>query len=283
MKKLIVFSVLLILLVKLQAQYYNANPDSTGPVWIVGKVPEYTPVLISKLNSIPELELTDSSSNTPLSSIVDNSFNKYMRTIFPQQGNSCSPAAGIGYNFTYEINRLRDIDVSNPFVDTNLYPTHFTYNFLNGGIDTGSNIIDCWDIIIEQGCPTVPVWGGMAGDYKRWMSGYNKYDTSFYNKIKSYSKITLTDSTKLDILKHWLNDHNEGDSIGGLANFCGYFGNPGYDIFPEESPESGRVLVTHFGTGGGHSLTIVGYNDSVMYDFNGDDSFTKNVTNQCAS
>ncbi|MCK4676876.1 MAG: T9SS type A sorting domain-containing protein [Bacteroidales bacterium] len=278
MKNLILLIILGFLLTRSYAQIINANPDSTGTPWIVGKVPEYTPVLISKLNSIPELELTDSSSNTPLSSIVDNSLNKYMRTIFPQEGNSCSPAAGIGYNFTYEINRLRDIDVSNPLIDTNLFPTHFAYNYLNGGIDTGSNIIDCWDIVIEQGCPTVPVWGGMAGDYRKWMTGYNNYDTSFYNKLKSYSKITITDSTKLDVLKHWLSDHNEGDSIGGLANFIAKVLGEDMDYRKlQVSPDSGKWLINRFGSSGNHTLTIVGYHDSIMFDNNNDGLYTDSI------
>jgi len=95
------------------AQTINVNPDPDGELWLVGGIPSYTQEYIEFLNEIPELQLTQISSQTPLPGMVDNSMHKYMRPIFWQLHNSCSPAAGIAYNFTYEINRLRDIDVSN--------------------------------------------------------------------------------------------------------------------------------------------------------------------------
>ena len=275
MKHLFTITLLGISTLSLTAQI-NENPIRES--WMIGKIPDYTAEYVEELNEIPELILTPISAQTPLPDIVDNSQNKYMRIIFNQINYSCSAAAGVGYNFTYEINRLRDIDVSNPYDSTNWYPTHFTYNFLNEGMSKeGSSLMDNWNTIINQGCPTVPVYGGMAIDTTHWMSGYDNYDTSMYNRLTSYSKMTVTDHLKLNILKHWISDHNEGDSIGGLANFCGYFGDPNYDIYSVESPEAGKWLVTHFGTWGGHSLTIVGYNDSVRYDFNHDDLFTNNV------
>jgi len=124
-------------------------------------------------------------------------------------------------------------------------------------------------------------WGEMAGDYRRWMTGYEKYDSAFTNKIDSYFKIIITDSTKLDILKHWLSDHNEGDSIGGLSNFIAMMTGFGYeDAHFEEGPEAGKWLIVRFpyyGDTNSHAFTIVGYNDSVRYDFNDDNMFTNNV------
>jgi len=277
MKKLFTFLSFVFLAVGLRAQI-NVNPDPNGEPWIAGKIPDYTPEYIAKLDEIPELELTSVSSQTPLPSLVDNSEEKYMRLIFPQHYASCGPSACVGYNYTYEINRLRDIDVSNPLDSSNWYPPSFTYNFMNQGQGSyGADIFDCWDIIKEQGCPTVPVYGKMFEDSTHWMSGYHNYDTSMYNRLISYSKITVVDTTGLKTLKHWISDHNEGADVGGLANFAGLFGNPGYDVFPAGTPEAGKSLVTHFGTGGGHELTIVGYNDSVRYDFNDDGFFTNTV------
>jgi hypothetical protein len=258
-------------------QIINANPDPNGEVWIVGKIPDYTQEFIERLNEIPELELSHTSEQTILPSEVDNSLLKYMRPIFTQTGNSCAPAAGVAYNFTFEISRIRNIDVSNENDTTHYYPTHYTYNFLNNGSDNGSSIIEGWDIIKEQGCPTVMTWGGMAGECARWMTGYENYDTSFYNRLASYSKITITDSTELYILKHWISDHNEGDTSGGLGNFIVDIIGANYSQFPEGSPEEGKTLVTGFGITGRHALTIVGYNDSVRYDFNEDSLYTNNM------
>jgi hypothetical protein len=121
-----------ILFIPAFGQIINANPDSDGDIWIVGKIPQYTSEYIAKLNLIPELQLTQISSQTPLAVTVDNSTKKYMRTIFYQKDQSCAQAAGVAYTFTYETARLRNTD--NKTDTTNYFPTHFTYNFLNGAI-----------------------------------------------------------------------------------------------------------------------------------------------------
>ncbi len=113
------------------AQVRNLNPDPNGDPWIAGKIPDYTPEYIAKLDEIPELELTSVSSQTPLPFVIDNSEEKYMHPIFRQLYSSCGPAACVSYNYTYEINRLRDFDVSGLYDSSNWYPTHFTYNFMN--------------------------------------------------------------------------------------------------------------------------------------------------------
>ncbi len=60
------------------------------------------------------------------------SFMKYLN-----QGsfNSCAQAAGITYTFAYEINREEDEDGNE---DENIYPHHYTWNYLNQGGNNGS-------------------------------------------------------------------------------------------------------------------------------------------------
>ena len=218
-KSLFLFLPLVVCIQVTNAQYINANPDPEGEVWIVGAIPEYTQEYIDKLNAIPELQLSSISAQTLLSQKVDNSQNKFFRPLIEQVGYSCAPAAGIGYTFTYEISRLRNIGFFFPNDSSNWYPSHFAYNFDNDGKDEGSTLLGCWDAIIDQGCPKVPTWGGMAVDSVIWMTGYGKYDSSLYNRPDSCSILIIDDTTALNTLKHWLNDHNEGDSIGGLANY----------------------------------------------------------------
>ena len=201
------------------AQLPNANPDSTGNPWTVGHIPEYTSEVISEIEAIPELELSQISSQTDLPNSVDNSVHKYMRSIINQgTWGYCGPAASIGYTYTYEINRLRDKDAGNK---QNQYHYFFPWNYLNNGDSSNGGFIqNCWNIVQENGCPNFNTWGTpIPKEYKKWLSGYEKYDSSMFNRLDSYNTIFITDSVKLDIMKHWISDHNEGDSIGGLANF----------------------------------------------------------------
>jgi hypothetical protein len=115
------------------AQIINANPDPNGEPWIVGGY-EITPEVQAMYDSLSKLTLTDKALSISLPYKWDNSdgsTNPYFRTIFSQGSDgSCAQASGVGYIFTYMINRERGL----PSIDSvNLYPTHYTWNYLNKG------------------------------------------------------------------------------------------------------------------------------------------------------
>jgi len=128
MKKISLFSILMCYVIfSNTAQVVNLNPDPNGTPWLTGGVPKMTPEYQQKIDSTP-IMVRQSFIEPP--SKVDNSENKFMRPIFLQKHNCCAQASGVGYVFTYEINRLRDIQ---SVENANRYPVDFTYNFLNGG------------------------------------------------------------------------------------------------------------------------------------------------------
>ena len=109
----------------------------------------------------------------------------------------------MGYVFTYEINWKRNLPAN---IADNLYPTHFTYNFLNNGDPEGtSKVWEGWDIIKENGCPSVATYGGICvnHDPTYWMTGYEKYHSALLNTIDSCEKISFADDPELglDLLK----------------------------------------------------------------------------------
>lgn len=266
---------------QLNAQLINVNPEPNGPPWWVGGVPEITPETQAKLNAIPVLQLSNASKNTTLPPVVDNSKHKFMRPIFKQDGGCCAQAAGVAYTFTYEVNRLRNLAANNNDLHQNQYPTHYTWNFLNNGYGSGSWYFDGWDIIKENGCPNITTWHDtMSGDMKLWMSDYDRYYQGMHNKTQNYHRILYGNYEGLNTLKHWLNDHGNGETTGGLACFAvHYLGNTSVTL-PEASALAGKKMIIHWGTNpqSGHAMTFVGYNDSIMYDFNGDGQYTTDYT-----
>ncbi|MCD4729207.1 MAG: T9SS type A sorting domain-containing protein, partial [Bacteroidales bacterium] len=76
-------------------------------------------------------------------------------------------------------------------------------------------------------------------------------------------------------LKYWLYDHMEGSQYGGLANFYTDYYN--YNFLPDTTPEGGKCVVTQWGPGTGHSMTIIGWNDSIRFDYNNDGLYTNNI------
>lgn len=206
---------------------------------------------------------------------VDNSQEIFFRPVFNQSGGSCGQASGIGYAFTYEMSRARNVSAA---LEENQFPTHYTWNHLNGGAGGGSWYYDGWQIIKDNGCPTVQTWGGMAGNDTRWLSGYDNYYAGLENVVSSYERINNVHTPEgLMLLKQWLHDAGDGSAIGGVTCFAAWISGSDYVDLPSGTKEAGKQMLTQWGSGGYHAMTIVGYDDSVRFDFNNDGSYTNDI------
>lgn len=277
--------------IKANSQLINCNPDPNGEAWWAGDLQEITPEIQAELDAIPPLVITSKSKNTILPVSVDNSQREWFRPVFMQNGGCCGQASGVGYTFTYEINRMRGYGF-NGNIPENQYPTHFTWNFLNKIYEnSGSWYYQGWDIIKQMGVPTVENYGGMykpnlsnTDNANVWETGYDKYKEALSNKvIIEYHSISISSPADLDTLKHWLNDHGSGDESGGLANFAANIDSATYQTIPYGSSAAGKSIVRSWGNDGLHAMTIVGYDDNVKYDFNGDGQYTNSDPNDMAT
>lgn len=231
--------------------------------------------LIEKWPDMPEQLLPDTYRNRDLPAVVDNSQNIYFRPIFSQIGASCGQASSIGYMFTYEMCRARNVAADIP---ANQFPSHFAYNFYGYDGYYGVNYLHSLDVVKHVGTPDLETYGGMAIDEGTvWISGYEKYYNAMCNRAHQIKMIRTGNEEGLLNLKHWLAHHHEGADVGGVANFAS--GTPYIFVtIPPQSPEAGKKLVTFFpGSVATHAMTIVGYNDSIRYDLNGDGQFTNNL------
>lgn len=276
--------ILLLSFVQLPAQkLININPDPNGEPWYVGNLRELTPEDYRKIEQTPKLTLPTNYQKGSLPSSIDNSQNKYFRPIFNQTNGSCGQASGVGYNFTYAIDFARNLAAN---TSSNQYPTHYTYNFLNGGADLGSFYFDGWEIINANGCPNIDTYNSenAVGDYALaskglvgWMTGYNNYYNGMKNRTLEVFTIDVSTPEGLETLKAWMNDQLNGSSVGGLANFSGgVTGTFKMGYLPSGTPEQGKTVITHWDASVNHAMTFVGYNDNICYDFNGDGQYTNN-------
>jgi hypothetical protein len=213
-----------------------------------------------------------------LPSIVDHATSQYLRPNFYQVALECGQAGGIAYTFTYEMNRIRNLSSSDL---ENQYPTHFAWNFKNGGAGSGVNCLETWDVLRMAGTPNALQWGGSLnfGGSKRWFSGYDNYYQAMKNRIYETYAIPVNTVEGLQTLKYWLYDHLEGSPEGGIANFYSTYVSNGasFITLPAGTPEGGMKVITAFSSYVNHCQTIIGFNDSIRYDYNGDGVYTNNV------
>jgi hypothetical protein len=218
-------------------------------------------------------ELYKGSKAPLLPAFLDNSELPYLRPVFTQDGWSCGQAASIGYNFTYEINRLRDLPA-----DTSIhqYPTHFAYNFFDRGIyETGVCYLYTFEMLKNCGTPNAEEYGGMSHGHLYWMSGYPDYYSGMKNRIQGIYSIYTGDEEGISTVKNWLHDHLNGSQYGGLANF--YTDLYGVTNLPQGTPEAGKSVITAFGPYNGHAMTLIGWNDSIRWDYNSDGQYTNDL------
>jgi hypothetical protein len=193
---------------------------------------------------------------------------------------ACANAAGIGYVFTYETNAMRS---ANGSTAENRYPFFYTYDFLNGGSEqqgTYRMFLDAWKISQENGVANLVDFGDADLASTRWVSGYDRYFKIMQNRVDKIDSFEMTDTNSLRKMKQWLFDRGNGAGSGGLLLFTTYIYGYQEDIIPS-GVEAGKTIIKYWGTAqdtaSQHAMTIVGYNDSVRFDFNGDKKITNTV------
>ncbi len=232
---------------------------------------EYDKTMLSQL---PEFRLNQQALRRTLPGVVDNSVYNHFRPLIAQVGLECGQASSIGIMFTYEINRIRNVNGSLP---ENQYPTHFAYNFLNNGSDAGVNYYETFEILRHVGTPNVADYGGMSqGGPSRWISGYEAYHDGMHNRIHQVYSIKTNTEAGLQTLKNWIYDHGNGEIPGGMATFYANFSYPPLTL-PEGTPEAGKHVIIQWGNSPNHAMTIVGYNDSIRWDYNNDGQYTNHI------
>ncbi|MBI9034152.1 MAG: T9SS type A sorting domain-containing protein [Bacteroidales bacterium] len=255
----------------------NVNPDPNAEAWIAGGLRPLTEHDIQMIENTPKLVRSEASQRMLIPTRVDNTEQMFFPPVFNQEGGSCGQASGVGYTFSYEINRIRNLSGDEI---QNQYPSHFTWNFLNGGSGGGSWYFDGWQITKTNGCPNVEEYGGYfaSGGDTRWMSGYDEYYSGMNNRVYEVFTIDVSTEEGINTLRQWFFDHLDGSETGGIANFAaGVSETFETSYVPSGTPHSGESIVTWWDESVNHAMTFVGYDDEICWDFNNDGEYTNDV------
>ena len=218
--------------------------------------------LLTALMLLPGAVIYAQESELPKS--VDNSLLMYFPPVINQQGGSCAQASGIGYMFTYEINRLlgRDAKASSD----NRFAYLFTWNFVNEGGDNGGFVDEGLGIAKNFGVMTERDFTYAYVYQYRWASGFEKYHNAARYRVKRINKFDCTTDDELTIIKRYLYDHGDGSSTGGLVTFSTESSDWKINNSYEGPSLTGyKSMLTALATQGAHALTIAGYDDTVEY------------------
>lgn len=197
-----------------------------------------------------------------LPAFVDNSKKMYFPPVIDQKGGSCAQASGIGYMFTYEINRLLGRDASAS--DANRFAYLFTWNFVNGGGDNGGFVDEGLMIARNFGVMTEADYGYASVYQFKWASGYEKYHNAARYRVSRITKFDDTTSEGIARIKQYLYDRGDGSAAGGVLTFSTRSSNWAIDNnYGGPSLTGYKSILTRLATEGAHAITIAGYDDTV--------------------
>lgn len=249
------------------------------------KYPDYTDCLNPDYTMLQQSTMQRSASRSVEArgarpAYVNNAEKKFFPPVFNQDGGSCGSASRICYMFTYELNAYRDLDGKQ---SKNYYPSHFVWLLTNSS--SGKN-----EFVTSIGVPSAATYGGQtysslfgnqdcSNNYFGWMQGYDKWFEAMHNRMLAPVNTPLNVGTEegRELVKNWLWDHN-GDTSFKAGGICGIgvASNGGnYDAkIPNTSANSnagvvGKKYVKSWGTQVDHALTIVGYDDRIEFDLDG--------------
>jgi hypothetical protein len=221
--------------------------------------------------------LNENQRNTQIPIAVNNSNTLFFPWPFYQTALECGQSTSITQIFNYEICFQRGWTDINYNLD-HKFPAYFVWNFCNDGINQGVLFLESWKVVESAGTCNITDWGGYpnGNQYRIWINGYDKYYRSMQNRISEVCAIPTDSEEGILTLKHWLYNHIEGKAVGGLANFNATYKFPDA-VIPDGFPGAGKSIITKFNADPNHAYIILGYNDTIGWDFNQDNQITNDL------
>ena len=206
--------------------------------------------------------------NLPVS--VDNSKLKYFPGIRNQNPlGSCAAFSTTFTQLSYMTAFQRDLDITSLTDNTNKYSPKWTYNMVNGGTDGGSSFNAIYPVLEKHGAAT---WAEFPydGDFKAWCLVQSVWRNALYVRSNPAQLVFQASSDSgLAYMRELLNN-------GYVLIFGTYITSWQFKTIlddpstTEDTPEIGKQIGYWLnGNDGSHAMTIVGYNDAIWTDING--------------
>jgi len=210
-----------------------------------------------------------------LPSSVDLSTSPYFPSVIGNQGSigSCCSFASVYYQFTYEANKLNNITSDS---NTTIYSPAYVYNVIAGGQNTGTSYINNYTFLKEFGCVSLeefPYYSSTSiDDWNDWCTDTEAMREALSTRLTAYetmqipvssttATITSATDTDLDTVKKYL-------SLGKVLTVSSYFQ---WNVKKGYGTDSSENIAyrCYKSSGSSHAFAIVGYDDTIECDVNG--------------
>ena len=208
---------------------------------------------------------------TDLPASVDNSKLKYFPPIRSQGNlNSCTVFSSVYYQLSYMKAFQLDLDIRDDNDNTNKYSPKWVYNMVNGGLN-GPPLSDMDAVMENHGVCTWAEFPYDGDDYLSWCLDSNIWRSALNVRTNPTQSIAHVDTDSgLLMLKELLNN-------GYIIKMGAYIFGWVYSTIlndpstPDDDSEVGKEIAfwVNGWEGGGHAMVIVGYNDEIWTDING--------------
>ncbi|MBR5513211.1 MAG: hypothetical protein IKV85_04395 [Ruminococcus sp.] len=235
----------------------DAFTDMGGGIWqSADEIPEEC-----------EINVIDCDDKKNARAVIPSSFdistNPDTALYFPPIGNqgainSCAGWSTTYYQFTYEVNRYRNI----PTDETNIFSPSWTYNYINGGANNNVLITDAYSVLKHQGAMTLsdyPHMNSLSSYSYSWVDDEDKLIEALEYRVASTDLYTVDSSENISKIKSKIADGH----IGVI-----WTNSSGWTSAQNSSGENFIVRGSNRGNVG-HFMTLVGYDDDIEITVNG--------------
>ena len=194
-------------------------------------------------------------------SSVDLSTSPCFPPIANQRGlESCVAFATTYYQYSYEVNKLNNVTNTS---DRVIYSPKWTFNLLNNGKNLGLNPIDAYSVLETLGSLKNSDFP-YTDNYTQWPSQLqNEKIEALETRIETTSKYDIPlDNTIQNVNDSYLNIVKQMLNNGKVLTVVTQ--NRWNSVV-----QNGESIAFRCYDGGGHMLTVVGYDDNKSYDVNG--------------
>lgn len=203
--------------------------------------------------------------------ILPKAVNNALLPSFPPIGDqgllgSCVAWATTYYQATHEIGLMGGTNNKTGF-ETVLSPK-WTYNMINYGEDAGSYVSEAYYLLSQNGAATMPMFP-YDNDYLGWDTNSQHWLGAISNRMSQAKAIGGVNASPQN-----LTQIKQALANGHVLTFCTYINDWRYTRIKTDpsglNQHVGEYAATWVaGTEGGHCMTIVGYNDDLWIDVNG--------------